>query len=311
MKKHFSISAIETFTVVAQELSFTRAADVLHITPSAVSHRIKLLEQQLGVQLFSRLSKGVRLSLAGETLQQHAMAGMKNIQHGIQQSQFASKKDKLVIAVIPSLCQAWLIPRLADFSQQCAHIELELIVCDQLADFSKAQIDAHIHFGSGDYQGLDAVFLSRERVYPVCHPDFLLGVATPRLSELLKHRQLVHYKAGIEDQPGGVSWADWLQKFEVDKPAELQQIWFSHVSMAVAAAVHGQGIALGWHKIVSQEIAAGKLQKLSDDYLQTAFSYYLVAPTQTRKNPAFVLFSDWLQQQMGAGDTNHPLAAPF
>ena len=311
MKKHFSISAIETFTVVAQELSFTRAADVLHITPSAVSHRIKLLEQQLGVQLFSRLSKGVRLSLAGETLQHHAIVGMKNIQHGIQQSQFASKKDKLVIAVIPSLCQAWLIPRLADFSRQCPQIELELIVSDQLADFSKAQIDAHIHFGSGDYQGLESVFLSRERVYPVCHPELLLSLANPCLSELLKQRQLIHYKAGIEDQPGGISWADWLQKFDIDKPAELQQIWFSHVSMAVTTAIHGQGIALGWHKMVSEEIETGKLAKLNDEYLQTTFSYYLVAPTTAKNNPAFILFCNWLEQQMGAADAGQLLPVPL
>ena len=311
MKQHFSISAIETFTIVAQELSFTRAADVLHITPSAVSHRIKLLEQQLGVQLFTRQSKGVRLSLAGETLQHHAMAGMKNIQHGIQQSQFASKKTKLVIAVIPSLCQAWLIPRLTDFSQQCPQIELELIISDQLADFSKAQIDAHIHFGSGDYQGLESVFLSRERVYPVCSPEILAQVADTRLCELLTQRQLIHYKAGIEDQPGGVSWADWLQKFAIDKPTELQQIWFSHVSMAVTAAIHGQGIALGWHKMVSEEIKAGTLIKLSDDYLQTAFSYYLVAPSRAYNNPAFVAFSQWLQVQMEVIDSQQLLPVPL
>lgn len=92
MSNNISFSAIHTFTVVAKELSFTRAAEILHITPSAVSHQMKLLESQMGVTLFYRQSKGVRLSLAGDTLKQHATTGVRNIQHGIIQSQFSSQK---------------------------------------------------------------------------------------------------------------------------------------------------------------------------------------------------------------------------
>ena len=120
-----SFSAIHTFTLVAKELSFTRAAELLHITPSAVSHQMKLLEAQLGVTLFHRKAKGVRLSLAGETLQQHAASGVRDIQHGIQQSQFAGQKEKLVVAVVPSFCQLWLLPRLPDFCEQNPNIEIE------------------------------------------------------------------------------------------------------------------------------------------------------------------------------------------
>lgn len=148
---NISLSAIHTFTIVAQELSFTRSAEILHITPSAISHQMKLLENQMAVTLFHRQSKGVRLTLAGEKLQQHATSGMRNIQHGILQSQFASQKEKLSIAVIPSLCQLWLMPRLVDFARQHPQIELELTAIDQLVNFNSGQYDAHIHFGTGDY----------------------------------------------------------------------------------------------------------------------------------------------------------------
>lgn len=298
MSNNISFSAIHTFTVVAKELSFTRAAEILHITPSAVSHQMKLLESQMGVSLFYRLSKGVRLSLAGETLQQHATSGVRNIQHGIVQSQFASQKEKLVIAVIPSLCQLWLMPRLIDFNNSFPHIELELIAIDQLVDFSTGNYDAHIHFGSGNYHGCEAKFLANERIYPVCHPDLLEEINNHSLSALIKQQKLLIYKAGIEDEPGGVSWGSWLQQFAIDKPAELSQMWFSHVSMTLLAAKLKQGIALGWHHMVVDDIATGQLCRLTDDEMNTSYNYYLVAQNKAWKNKAFIDFSLWLAQQM-------------
>ena len=298
MSSNISYSAIHTFTVVAQELSFTRAAALLHITPSAVSHQMKQLENQIGVTLFHRQSKGVSLSMAGKTLQQHAISGVKNIQHGILQSQFASHKEKLVIAVIPSLCQLWLMPRLTDFCRKFPQIELELVAVDQLVDFTSGQFDGHIHFGSGDYRGSKAVFLRNEKVYPVCHPDLLKAASDNALATLIKRHQLLIYKAGIEDEPGGVSWGNWLRTFSIEKPAELSQMWFSHVAMAISAARLHQGIALGWHHMVHDDIHSGQLCRLSDETLTTSYSYYLTAPAKSWQSETFTLFANWLAQQM-------------
>ncbi|NRA55813.1 MAG: LysR family transcriptional regulator [Gammaproteobacteria bacterium] len=298
MSNNISFSAIHTFTVVAKELSFTRAAEVLHISPSAVSHQMKLLENQMGVTLFHRRSKGVRLSLAGEALQRHASSGVRDIQHGIVQSQFASQKEQLVIAVIPSLCQLWLMPRLVDFCEKFPQIELELVAIDQLADFSSGQYDGHIHFGAGDYKGCEAKFLRNEKVYPVCHPDLVSETGDARVEMLIKDHKLLLYKAGIEDEPGGISWSDWLRTFSIEKPAQLSQMWFSQVAMALLAAKLKQGIALGWHQMVVDDIASGKLCRLTESEISTAYNYYLVAPNRSWKNSAFNHFSGWLEQQM-------------
>jgi len=298
MSNNISFSAIHTFSVVAQALSFTRAAEMLHITPSAVSHQMKLLESQMGVVLFHRQSKGVRLSLAGETLQRHAISGIRNIQHGIIQSQFSSQKEKLIIAVIPSLCQLWLMPRLKDFCDKYSHIELELVALDQLADFNSGQYDGHIHFGIGEYQGCEAKFLSNEKVYPVCHPELLNQSVDARLNALLKQHHLLIYKAGIEDEPGGISWGAWFERFSIDKPQQMNQMWFSHVSMALLAAKQKQGIALGWHNMVKNDLLNGELVRLDDNELSTTYSYYLVAPSRSWKNTAFNQFATWLTEQM-------------
>ncbi|MEH6442811.1 MAG: LysR family transcriptional regulator [Oceanospirillaceae bacterium] len=298
MNNTVSLSAIASFTVVAQELNFTRAADVLHITPSAVSHRIKLLEKQLGVELFIRQSQGVKLTLAGQALLKHSTLGMKNIQYGIQQSQFANKAEKLNIAVIPSLSQTWLIPRLCSFKKAYPQIEIELIHSDQLVDFSNTQADCHLHFGSGHYQGLEAVFLSHEIAFAVCHPQLIEDSCSSELNDLIQHNDLLHYKAGIEDQPGGIGWAQWLEEFSIDKPENLQHSWFSHVAMVLCSARHGQGIALGWGKIVEQDLAAGNVVKIGSKTMQTKYDYYLVAPQANWKNPAVMVFKQWLVTQM-------------
>lgn len=298
MKNNISFSAIHTFTVVAQELSFTRTAKILHITPSAVSHQMKLLENQMAVTLFYRQSKGVRLSLAGKRLQQYATSGVKNIQHGILQSQFASQNEKLIIAVIPSLCQLWLMPRLVNFSRQFPEIELELVAVDQLVDFNTGQYDAHIHFGAGDYKGCEAKFLRNEKIYPVCHPDLIKDTTKNTFQALIKEHQLLIYKAGIEDEPGGVSWGSWLRNFSIEKPAELSQMWFSHVSMTILAAKLKQGIALGWHQMVRDDISNGQLCKLTDNEISTSYNYYLVAPNRSWKNKYFNHFSSWLEKEM-------------
>jgi LysR family glycine cleavage system transcriptional activator len=295
---NISFSAIRTFTVVATELSFTRAAELLHISPSAVSHQMKLLENQLGVILFHRKSKGVCLSLAGEALQKHACSGVKDIQHGISQSQFASQKEKLVIAIIPSLCQHWLMPRLAQFCDKYPHIELEIIAADQLVDFSKTQYDCHIHFGSGEYKGLEKQFLANETIYPVCHPDLLMSIQDTSLAALLNNHKLLHYKAGIEDEPGGITWGDWLRTFSIEKPVSHNQIWYSHVAIALTGAKLKQGIALGWHHMVKDDIASGQLHRITSASLSTHYSYYLVAPNKSWKSDTFTLFHHWLQQQM-------------
>lgn len=298
MTNNISYSAIHTFTVVAKELSFTRAAEVLHITPSAVSHQMKLLEGQMGVTLFIRQSKGVSLSLAGQSLFSHALSGIRNIQHGIMQSQFASQNEKLVIAVIPSLCQLWLIPRLKDFSDKFPHIELEITAVDQLVDFTTGQFDGHIHFGAGDYRVNQALYLSSEKVYPVCHPDLAANNDHSALDNLLKSNKLLSYKAGIEDEPGGVTWLDWFKHFAIEKPNHLSQMSFSHVSMATLAAKLKQGIALGWHKMVQDDIAQGQLIRLTENEITTSYNYYLVAPHRSWQKATFSTFSTWLLQQM-------------
>ena len=110
------------------------------------------------------------------------------------------------------------MPRLADFCNQFPQIELELVAVDQLADFTTGQYDGHIHFGSGDYKGCDAKFLRNEKVYPVCHPELIKEGCDNTLDTLIKEHQLLIYRAGIEDEPGGISWGGGYDVFPLKNP---------------------------------------------------------------------------------------------
>lgn len=292
-----SLAAIQTFIVVASEQNFSQAAKLLHITPSAVSHRIKLLEQQLNVRLFNRFSKGVTLTNAGKTLQQYVTQGMNLIHQGIQTSQFVSQREKLVIAVIPSLANDWLIPKLTAFYQAFTNIELEIIALDPLADFSSSRYDAHIHFGSGRYPGLVSQFLFKEKVYPVCHPSLYQSIANRPLSDVLQEYNLLLYRAGLEDEPGATNLAGWLRCFDIPPFTEIKQVWFSHVSMALTAAKQRQGIALGWHQIVKPAIEAGELIRITDYEIDTEFNYYFVATKKSWQREVVQQFYYWLAGQ--------------
>jgi DNA-binding transcriptional LysR family regulator len=297
MLSNISLSAINTFAIAAQEENFTRAADILHITPSAVSHRIKTLEAQLNVSLFARQAKGVELTHSGSVLLAHISKGMRNIHQGLELCQLSDLRDKLTIAVVPSLCSQWLVQRLPRFYALHANIDLELVMSDQLVDFNARQVDAHIHFGSGEYYGLQSTFLGNEFVYPVCHPDLLKGYKTANLACLLEHYPLLNYKAGIEDKPGGFSWEQWFASNNIEKPAGIRQLWFSHLNISLIAASTKQGIALGWHKVVSKDIQQGNLVKIGNNAQQTRFNYYLVMSERQAKNPNMQLFSHWLLKE--------------
>ncbi|MGB1239094.1 MAG: LysR substrate-binding domain-containing protein [Pseudomonadales bacterium] len=293
-----SINAIETFDVVAREKNFSRAASVLHITPSAVSHRIKLLEEQLGTVLFNRLAQGVELTAAGQALHEHSALAMQHIHDGVLRSQFVGQREKLTVATIPSLCQQWLIPRLKAFKEVEPNIDLEFIAQRQIADFSSNQIDAHLHFGSGQYHHLHAHKLSAEYVFPVCSPALLERGSN--LQEIIEQSALLHYRANLEDAPGGVSWSDWCQHFALSLGQSCSHLWFSQVSMTLEAAAQGLGIALAWERVATDALATGKLVRIGEEQLSADFGYYLVAPKKHFEKPSLNAFCRWLAFEISA-----------
>ncbi len=290
-----SLAALRTFAEVSRQQSLSKAAIQLHISQSAVSHQMKLLEQQLGVILFTRKSRGIKLTDAGFLLANHASKAMLQLENGLQQA-CQQQQSRLCIAIIPALCQHWLIPRLADFYQHHPHIELQLLQQDTLADFNQQQVDLHLHFGHGESVGLNSQLLMAERAVPVCSPGLLLQHETPQALLQADRTRRLHYQAGEEDLPGGLSWNGWFNQAGGEVNPHQPVTRFSHLGSALTAACTGLGIVLAWQQLIEPELARGELIPLSDTRISLKYSYYAVAPAHHFERESVDTFLNWLMR---------------
>ncbi len=303
MLSRVSLAALRTFAEVAHQQSLSKAALRLHISQSAVSHQMKLLEQQLEVRLFTRKSRGIKLTDAGYLLAEHASKAMQQLENGLQQA-CQQQQSRLRIAIIPALCQHWLIPRLADFYQHHPHIELQLLQQDTLVDFNQQKIDIHLHFGHGEFIGLNSQLLMGEQAIPVCSPAMLSLYDNPQALLQADCARRLHYQAGEEDQPGGLSWSGWFNQAGGRINTHQPVTCFSHLGPALTAARTGLGMVLAWQQLIEPELARGELVALSETRVPLKYSYYAVAPAHHFERESVITFINWLMTHCHSKPTN-------
>lgn len=292
-----SLASLRTFATVAHHGSLSLAAATLCISPSAVSHQMKLLEQQLDVNLFVRRSRGIELTSAGQTLAEHAVRAMHQLEEGLQHARHNSKQQ-LCIAAIPAFTQCWLIPRLQSFYDRHPHIELTIIEQDALVDFNQQAVDLNLHFGSGEFMGLKSELLMQEWAIPVCSPNLLSGFNPPTaLLHDTKTRRLT-YTGFTEDRPGGLSWAGWFNHANLNLNPEQAITHFNHLSPLYTAAKMGQGIALGWQQLIETSLKKTSLVAIGALRVPLKYSYYLVAPEHHFERNAVQHFLDWIREEI-------------
>src|SRR5262249_32610585 len=158
------------FEAAARHLSFTKAASELSVTPAAVSHQVRTLEEELGLRLFWRTSRAVRLTRAGEALKTGVGEGLAVIADAVDQVRGSDRRRTLPAPASPSFAAKWLVPRLDRFRQLCPDVDVRIDVSERLVDFAREDADIGIRFGSGTYPGLRSDRLSDEAVFPVCSP---------------------------------------------------------------------------------------------------------------------------------------------
>jgi len=289
-----SLAALRTFAEVAHQRSLSKAAERLCISPSAVSHQMKLLEQQLETPLLERRARGVELTDAGQRLASHACQAIHQLEQGLQQA-IEIPRQQLHIAAIPALLQLWLIPRLESFYAEHPQINLILTDQDQLSDFGRTDIDLHLHFGSGDFAGLHSELLMTESLVPVCSPQ--LRQRYPSAEALLTSAAVrrLSYSAGEEDQPGGLNWQGWFNRAGLTMNNQQSESRFNHLAPLYSAAEYGQGIAPGWKQLIQPQLESGSLICLSEIDVALRFSYYAVAPEAHFERPAVKQFMAWLR----------------
>ena len=290
------LNALRAFEAAARYLSFTKAAEELHVTPAAVSQHVKQLEAQLGVPLFIRLTRALRLTEAGQDVLPMLSEGLDHLAEVTERLRAHGAGNTLTISVSPSFGAMWLVPRLDRFYAQHPEIEIRLDGTDRRVDVARGEADLAIRYGAGGYAGLRVDHLFDQRNTPVCSPR-LLQTAALTTPQDLRHHSLLHVEWADTD----ASWRMWLHAAGVTGIDATKGPRFSQESMAVEAALDGQGVALLGDRLVADYLADGRLICPFDQALRKPlrFSYYMLTPMEPHKKHEVGALRQWLLDEAG------------
>ncbi|MEC8326277.1 MAG: LysR substrate-binding domain-containing protein [Pseudomonadota bacterium] len=224
------------------------------------------------------------LTCEAKQLYSSVKKAFSEIEFGIEKAQ-APKVKKLVIAAIPSVVSCVLVNKLAELQALLPNYQIHFISQHQIVNFEQQNIDCHIHFGNGKYANAVAEKLANEVVYPVCAPN---------VYEMQHELPLIHYAAGMEDKPGGISWQHWQKHFNL--PMQSPCLVFDEVGLALSAAQHEQGKTLAWHQLAKHAISQNQLERIGSEQITLPFSYYFVTHKDFSERDELKLLFTWLER---------------
>lgn len=295
------LNALRAFESAARHRSFSRAADELNVTPAAVSHQIKGLEDYLGVALFRRDKRTLMLSSAGQSLLPGVSKGFAAIRDAMAAFYVYDQTGMLTISVPPSFAANWLMHRLEHFNRAHPEIDVRISSSMELVDFERDSIDIAVRYGDGSYPGLVAEHLLSDSVVPVCSPRLLQGDKPLRVPADLRHFTLLHDDRHRNDATFP-NWGMWLRAAGVTNVDASHGLRFDAASAVQSAAVEGIGVALGRTSLMADDIAAGRLVRLFDVELRSSFAYHLVYPELHLKRSKVKMFRDWMLTEIAETD---------
>jgi len=284
------LAALRAFEAAARYESFSRAADEIHVTPGAISHQVRALEEELGVQLFARNGKRITITDAGQRFATTIRKSLSEIAIAAETLQIQSRQKRLVISAPPSFASRWLAPRLWKFINLHPDIEVVLQSSSQLSDLAQEFIDVGLRFGRGRYTGLASEKLLDDYYYPVASPDYRAGQLPQTPQEL--------HNCNLLCMDAAESWQPWFEAAGLCLPEPAGGLVIEDSSLTVHAAVGGTGIALTRHTIAWQEIAAGNLVRLFDIAVKSDFSYYFVCVPESLNKVQIHHFRNWIKTEI-------------
>lgn len=289
------LNPLRAFEASARHSSFTRAAEELCVTPSAVSHQVKTLEDYLGAALFVRDTKSLVLTAAGRAYLPSVQQAFSILADGTRQLQ-TLLSPSLRIDVPPTFAAKWLIPRMDRFVRAYPEIDLKVSTLSGVPDFSRGEFDMAIRFGRGIYPGLHSeAFLSVE-VFPVCSPALMAGAHPLKTPEDLRHHTLLHDNSTYADS-SNPHWSTWLRHVGAAGVDATRGLSFSPTHLVINAAIDGLGVALTKNVWVEEDLAQGRLVRPFAAALPVEFSYYLVYPHERANDVRIATFVDWLREE--------------
>ena len=293
------LSALRAFEAAGRLLSFARAAEELHVTPAAVSHQIRGLEEWLGTRLFTRTTRRVALTEEGRLALAHFREGFERLARGVEALRRRDARRILTVSTAPSFAAKWLVPRLDGFVRAHARIDLRLAATTALARFDRDRVDLAVRFGKGRYEGAHSTRLFGEFVTPMAHPSVWAALGRKPLPADLSRMPVLHddsvRMAGL--QPG---WAEWTRLAGAGDIDLSRGMHFDDGHLVLQAAAEGRGVALGRVALAAPELDAGSLIAPFPQVMPLDAAYWLVIPDGRGEQGEIAAFRRWIQGEARA-----------
>ncbi len=303
------LNALRAFEAAARHLSFKKAALELSVTPTAVSHQIKLLEESLDLPLFERLTRALALTPQGQAMLPKVREGLECFAAAVESAHAQADQGRLIVVLPPSFATRWLVPRLRRFAVAQPALSLHVIrslstvdgnpaagtAAAEPSDLRQEDSLVAIRFGNGIYPGnqVDRIFGSD--YIAVCSPTLLAGESPLRVPADMRHQVLLHDDgAGDRIGPG---WDEWFRLAGVSGGDTRAGPHFGDAGMAYVAALDGLGVALASKPLVATAIAQGRLVAPFEIAVAQSHAYYLVVAESIGQRPAVQAFRQWLLEE--------------
>ena len=295
-----SLDFFKGFEAAARHLSFTKAAEELFVTQSAVSRQIQALEQRLGVALFLRRNRGLALTDAGERMWRAVDNALRTLHQAVDQVSPGATPKMVTVTSSMAFSSLWLIPRLSGFRRRHPDVDVRISANNQVLDLDRERIDLAIRYCPTRAAPAGSVRLFGEEILPVCSPALLRVRTRPlKLPQDLRHHVLLHYDEPHRPTPW-LTWNVWLETAGVPDLVPLGSLRFNHYDQTIGAALGGQGVALGRRPLVKKLLADGALVAPFPLGSVTDRAYFIVRTPATSGRAEVAHFVDWLIAEAAA-----------
>jgi len=292
------LKAVWYFESASRHLNFSKAADELNVTHSAISHQIRALEEWVGQPLFERGARGLRLTESGQQFMPPVRAAFQQLVQAGQAVRLTAHGGPLTVSVLPSLAAKWLVPRLCDFRSHHADIDVRISATAQLESVGRGDIDIGIRYGCGTWPDLESELLLHDDLFPICSPSLLDGPKALR-----EPRDIANFPLLSDSDWRPAEYEFWHQWFELAEISELglkPDMTFNATNLMIDAVIAGLGVGLGNTMLAGADLAAGRLVKPFELSLKLETGYFLVYWPGALKRPKIKAFRDWMVDQVGS-----------
>ena len=294
------LNALRAFEAAARHLSFSKAADELHVTPAAISHQIKGLEDRWGLALFVRNNRNLTLTDKARLILPEVSEGFAVLDRAVTRLTAAKNPRALTVSSAPSVAAKWLLPRLHRFQDAHPEIDVHIQASNQVADFTNDNVDVALRYGRGPYPGLHTDLLLEGDLFPVCSPALLEGEHPLKEPSDLKHHMLLHDDSWRWDGAPALDWEMWLRAAGVTDVDPRRGPHFDGLTLALEAAAMGRGVVLTTLSTAGGDLEAGRVVRPFDLSLPLDFKVRFVCPPGALERPNIRAFRDWVVAEAAA-----------